>query len=93
MNLSKLGRVSLANSIKRGRLSEKCEKEDFLKDIQIELDEAKEATGESRHLDGVSAYHEEVVDVILVCLSALAHDEIDADELIKRKIDFNKGRS
>lgn len=92
MNLSKAGKVSLKNAIQRGRLCGDCTKSDFLDDLQTELDEAKEAEGESHHLEGVSAYHEELADVILVCLSALAHDGVDADALIKRKIDFNNGR-
>lgn len=93
MNLSKLGKVSLSNAIKRGRVSESCDREDFLRDLQDELDEAKTACGTSVHLAGVSAYHEELADVILVCLSALSHDGIDADELVKRKVDFNSGRA
>lgn len=93
MNLSKLGKVSLSNAIKRGRVSENCDKNDFLKDLQEELDEAKTARGESVHLDGVSGYHEELADIVLVCLSALSHDGIDADELVKRKVDFNNGRA
>ena len=86
--LDKLMNNNYDSIVKRGLISEKTTKQDFIVKIEEEVKEL----GFAYFKGDKENFNEELADIILVCLNAAKHFNIDIEKELKDKIKINYKR-
>ena len=76
------------STVKRGKITPSTTKRDFQHKILEEFDELSDAT----LYDDAKSEAEEIADIILVCLNYAKHFDIDIEQELKKKVQFNFNR-
>ena len=92
--INKLAETAYCTAVKRGKTHRDLSHLDTFFGILSELKEFREASeiDPSEHLPQYTASQEELTDVLICCLTELYRREVDVEEIIKAKIEFNKTR-
>lgn len=92
--INDLAKQAHETAAKRGKTSEDASHLDTFFGILSELKEFREASeiDPSEHLPEYTQAQEELTDVLICCLTELYRREVDVEEIIKAKIEFNKTR-
>lgn len=92
-NVNFLAIRSYVAALRRGKVRDKTKKEDFLRAIKSEVREYREATNViSAHIPQFSHETEELADIIITCMTTLAHMGVDVGAVLNAKIQYNMNR-
>ena len=92
--INDLAKQAHETAVKRGKTSEDTSHLDTFFGILSELKEFREASeiDPSEHLPQYTASQEELTDVLICCLTELYRREVDVEEILMAKINYNKTR-
>lgn len=92
--INDLAKQAHETAVKRGKTSEDASHLDTFFGILSELKEFREASEveKSEHLPQYTASQEELTDVLICCLTELYRREVDVEEILLAKINYNKTR-
>ena len=92
--INELAKQAHETAVKRGKTSEDALHLDTFFGILSELKEFREASeiDPSEHLPQYTQSQEELTDVLICCLTELYRREVDVEEILMAKIEFNKTR-
>ena len=92
--INELAKQAYETAVKRGKTSEDASHLDTLFSILSELKEFRAASeiDPSEHLPQYTASQEELTDVLICCLTELYRREVNVEEILIAKINYNKTR-
>ena len=92
--INDLAKQAHETAVKRGKTSEDASHLDTFFSILSELKEFREASeiDPSEHLPEYTQAQEELTDVLICCLTELYRREVDVEEILIAKINYNKTR-
>ena len=92
--INDLAKQAHETAVKRGKTSEDASHLDTFFGILSELKEFREASeiDPSEHLPQYTASQEELTDVLICCLTELYRREVNVEEILIAKINYNKTR-
>ena len=93
--INKLAETAYYTALERKKTERDLSHMDTFFSILSELKEFREASeiDPSEHLPQYTESQEELTDVLICCLTELYRREVDVEEIIKAKIEFNKKRA
>lgn len=93
-NINQLAQTAYETAIIRGKTAKDMNHLDTFFGILSELKEFREASeiDPSEHLPEYTASAEELTDVLICCLTELYRREVNVEEILIAKINYNKTR-
>lgn len=97
IDLNKIAKRALISALRRGKV-EICDdlnkRHENLSSLYEEVDEVKEASEwmPSAHISDLSEVEEELIDVMIGCMTELTLRSVDIEFFLKEKIKFNERR-
>lgn len=92
--LNDWARRSFECAVRRGKTHSRISHKDMCESIQAELDELKKASRKamSVHIEGMNEETEELVDVMLCCMTELYNKGENVEAALMAKLIYNDGR-
>lgn len=92
MTLQEIITKNYQSTVKRGKINIFTTSDEFLAKIDEEVQELKDSFLPFCNENEPSFDHKELADIILTCLNFARHFDINIQQVIEQKIEFNENR-